>query len=620
MVPLPLQGWTIVLPQLRRGMLVEHAGSQWRISRILGAEAVLLCSESGAEVSVDPLKLRLPATATEELAPRPVRERYHNDADWVAAARRRDLLRDLADGPRTSAEVAAIAEALALTPRRIWGLLRQMRLRGDDVGQFLPARGGLRAKRLGSGVEAIVAQAIDDHYARPTRPGMHSLVSEVARRCEAAELAAPSAKAIKSRVRARDQVWLTRRREGARKARSTRLLTGSHPGASAPWERVQIDSTPCDIRLVREQDRTAIGRPNLGLALDVYSRTILGFSMSLQSASTVTVASCLAHACLPKQDWLMQRDLAGVHWPVWGKPVVLEYDQGPEHEAKSIQRGLRLHDIRAKVRAKGHPEHHGTIERVIGTMMRRVHERRGTTFSNVNERGDTEPENLACLSLPELERIVALEIDSYNHSTHAGIGGRPLDRYLAYYSRAEVPEDQRIPPLLPADRLLLDFLPYERRQLRRTGFRLFQVDYSARELLPLWRQQNQASVKRIVVYDPRSLATVWVATDTADDYIAVPYRIPRDDMTLAESEAARRKLQALKRADRTEARLFENVLQVRAIEEHGRTTTSRMKAERSRQARRQPTAARSSVQLVSPAPVPCVPPAVIEPFADVEDL
>ena len=79
--------------------------------------------------------------------------------------------------------------------------------------------------------------------------------------------------------------------------------------------------------------------------------------------------------CLPKQDWLAQRDFTGVHWPVWGKPHILEYDQGPENEAKGIQRGLRLHGITAKVRAKGHPEHHGTIERLIGTMMRRIHER-----------------------------------------------------------------------------------------------------------------------------------------------------------------------------------------------------------------------------------------------------
>ena len=44
-----------------------------------------------------------------------------------------------------------------------------------------------------------------------------------------------------------------------------------------------------------------------------------------------------------------------------------------------------------------------------------------------------EPAHLACLTLPELERIIVLDIDTDNHSVHAGIGDRPLNRYLAYY-------------------------------------------------------------------------------------------------------------------------------------------------------------------------------------------
>jgi len=530
---------------------------------------------------------------------------------------------------RTAADVAATATSLGVTPRRVWDLPRRSQVRGTQVAQLLPARHAPRAKRLGTGREAIIQQAIDQHYAKRTRPTLQSLTNEVAGRCKAAGLAPPCAKTIRTRVRARDQVWLVRRREGPGKARSLTLLTAAHPGAAAPWQRVQIDSTPCDIRLVREAERTVIGRPTITFAIDIYSRVILGFSVSLQSASTVTVATCLAHACLPKQDWLAQRDLPGVHWPVWGKPLVLEYDQGPEHEAKGIQRGLRLHGIRSKVRAKGHPEHHGTIERLIGTMMKRIHERRGTTFSSINERGDAEPDRLACISLPELELIVAFEIDRYNHSAHDGIGDRPLDRYLAYYRRPDLADDQRVPPFLPAERFLLDFLPYEHRRLTRTGFRLFRVDYSARDLLPMWKRQNQKQIERIVVYDPRSLATVWVVDDAAGGYLAVPYRVPRADMTLAESVAARRQLQTLKAEDRTEARLFECVLQVRAVEERGRTATSRMKAERSRQARRSAAAPRSHDHVTAEPPVagapshsPRVspPPVVIEPFADVEDL
>lgn len=607
------------------GTEVTYGGGRWRVERVLGADAVLLRSETGEEASADPLRIALPGepefcASTSGV----VDETRYDNEDWAEATRRRDLIMGLANRPRTTADVAGVAQVLGVTPRRVWALLRQARVRGDGVSDFLPVRHAARAKRLDRRVEAIIAQAIDQHYAKRTKPSLDSLIGEVERRCRAGGVSPPCGKSIKARVRARDQLWLTRRREGWGKARALRLLTGGDRGAGAPWERVQIDSTPCDIRLVREQDRTVIGRPNITFAIDLYSRTILGFSVSLQAASTITVATCLAHACLPKQDWLTQRDLTNVHWPVWGKPTILEYDQGPEHEAKGIQRGLQLHGIRSKVRAKGHPDHHGTIERLIGTMMRRVHERRGTTFSNINERGDVEPAELACLTLPELERIIVLEIDSYNHAVHAGIDDRPMDRYLAYYQRPDLPDRQRIPPLPPAARFLLDFLPYERRGLVRTGIRLFRVDYSSRDLLPLWRRQNQERVERIVVYDPRSLATIWVVDDVTGEYVALPYRVPRADMTLAESEAARERLQLLKAADRTEARLFENVLQIRAIEERGRTATARMKAERSRQARR------AALRPVSdPAgPVPhgepprpaVVPPAHITPFADVEDL
>jgi putative transposase len=438
-----------VSSRIRTGNLVSYAGSPSQVLRVLGAEAVLLRSDTGAEVSVDPLAIRFPDACPAALPSLLVTDELtYNEGDWAEATRRHDLVTALAGKPsRTTADVVTAAMSLGVTPRHVWGLPRRSRAVGLDIAGFPPSRRGPRVMRLSAGIEAIIQQAIDQHYAKPSRPGLQSLVREVAGRCKAADLPSPSTKAVKARVRARDQVWLARRREGPRKARSLALLTGAHPGAAAPWERVQIDSTPCDIRLVAETQRTVIGRPTITFAIDIYSRTVLGFSVSLQSASTITVATCLAHACLPKQDWLAPRDLTSVHWPVWGKPLVLEYDQGPENEAKGIQRGLRLHGIRSKVRQKGHPEHHGTIERLIGTMMRRIHERRGATFSSINERGDAEPDRLACLSLPELEQVVVLEIDHYNHSTHDGIGDRPIDRYLDWYKRPDLPGDQRIPPL-----------------------------------------------------------------------------------------------------------------------------------------------------------------------------
>ena len=619
------------------GAVVEHAGKRWRVDRVLGAEAMLLRGEDGSPVAADPARVTFADQAAESTASlHPVDPVQCTEADWAEAVRRRDLVLRLARQPsHTTADVDAIAAELGLKRRRVWELLRLARTHGPEVATFLPARRQARKKRLAPEVEAMIAQAIEQHYAKPARPSLLSLAREVDGRCTASGLTPPSYKAVQTRVQQCDRQWLTRRREGDGKARSQRLLTGAHPGAEAPWARVQIDSTPCDLCLVRETDRTPIGRPTVTFALDLHSRVVLGFTVSLDGASTATTARCLEHACLPKEDWLAARGLTQVRWPVWGKPGVLEYDQGPENEAAGIQRGLRLYGIEGKRRPVGHPEMHGMVERLIGTMMDHIHERRGTTFSNVSERGDTKPDRLACLTLPELEQVLTLVVDSYHHTVHTVTGERPIERYLAYYRRPDLSDADRLPLRLPAQRFLLDFLPYQRRALTRCGFRLFRIDYSSRDLLGMWRRDNGRRVMRIVVYDPRSLATIWVLDETSGDYIAVPYRVPHPDMTLAESEEARRRLLALKAADRTERRLFDNLATIRAIEAQAKTMTARRKAERTRQARRGATETASRLPRASAATdlaagtVPTAsleateappPPSVIEPFTEVEVL
>jgi putative transposase len=570
--------------RITAGIVVEHAGKRWRVDRPLGADAVLLCNDAGEVVTAAPSTIRFPEDRVGPSPLPPIHELQYTETEWAEATRRREVLTDLArKSSRSHVDVDRAAKELGLKRRRVFELLRLAQT-GCGIEPFLPARMVTRAKRLDSAVEAIITQAIRTHYAKANRPSMQSLHREVAGLCGAAGLTAPSVHTVHARVRESSQTWLLRRRHGPKTARTARLLTGAHPGAPAPWQRVQIDSTPCDIQLVSEQDRQVIGRPNVTFAIDMFSRAVLGFSVSLEAASTLTVASCLAHACLPKEEWLAARDLSRVHWPIWGRPAILEYDQGPENEARGIQRGLRRYGIEAKVRPKGHPEQHGTIERLIGTMMRMVHALRGTTWSNITERGESDHAARACLTLPELERILALAIDNYNHATHTATGQRPIEQYLGYYRRPDLPGNERIPPRLPADRFLLDFLPFELRALRRTGIALFKVDYSSVDLLPLWRRDNQKPVERVIVYDPRGLARVWLLDETTDAYIAVPYRVPHPDMTLAQSQEARRRMRASRAQDRTERRLFENLVEIRAIEEQARSATSRRKAERTRQA------------------------------------
>jgi hypothetical protein len=194
------------------------------------------CSDAGEEVSADPLKLRLPEVSAPVRPARPVvDELRYSDADWAEATRRRDLLAALASKTaRTAADVAAAATCLGVSPRRVWGLLRRSPSHCSEITPFLPARRRTRAKRLSAGREAIIQQAIDQHYAKRARPSLQSLANEVAVRCRAVGLTPPSTKTIRARVRGVTRSgWLAGARERARPVPSP-CRTGPIPAPPNP--------------------------------------------------------------------------------------------------------------------------------------------------------------------------------------------------------------------------------------------------------------------------------------------------------------------------------------------------------------------------------------------------
>ena len=80
---------------------------------------------------------------------------------------------------------------------------------------------------------------------------------------------------------------------------------------SWPLEVVQIDHTPIDVLVVDEWERQPLGRPWLTLAIDVASRFVTGFQISLDRPSSLTVALALTQAVLPKEGWLSDRQPRG---------------------------------------------------------------------------------------------------------------------------------------------------------------------------------------------------------------------------------------------------------------------------------------------------------------------
>jgi putative transposase len=110
-----------------------------------------------------------------------------------------------------------------------------------------------------------------------------------------------------------------------------------------------------------------------------------------------------------------------------GVPRVIHVDSGKEFHSEALVRGCQEYGITLEHRPPGLPHFGGHIERLIGTMMGAVHLLPGATQSNPQEKGSYDSEGRAALTLPELERWLALEIAGVYHlSTHSALGRSPL--------------------------------------------------------------------------------------------------------------------------------------------------------------------------------------------------
>ena len=147
-------------------------------------------------------------------------------------------------------------------------------------------------------------------------------------RCEEANLRPPSYVAIEHRI---PLLFTAEEIAKGRSANAKHLhRLKPRPGyihAPRPLDVCQIDHTPTDINFVDVIDGVGVfvGRAYLTLLVDVCTRCIVGFCLTLEKPSTLSVALCLAQAMCAKDDWLRARGVVQ-SWPVFGRPCRLVTD------------------------------------------------------------------------------------------------------------------------------------------------------------------------------------------------------------------------------------------------------------------------------------------------------
>jgi putative transposase len=527
---------------------------------------------------------------------------------WREAERRSGIIAQLARLSMCSKSAAErAATELSLSVRQVYELLRKYR-RGGAVSALVPARssGGRGKHRTDADQERLIAEVITEVYCTRQKPSVAAAYREVLRRAKDQGIQPPSPQTLRRRIRKLDPAKLSKREPGSSMTKSS---GESSLMAHEPLAIVQIDHTPVDLIIVDSHERRPIGRPYLTVGIDVFSRCVSGFYLSLDPPSATSVALCISSVISNKAAWLFEYEI-DAEWPLHGKPECIHVDNGAEFHGEAFERGCAQHGIKIHYRPPGKPHYGGIVERVLGTLMKLVHEIPGTTFSNIEERGSYASEKLACLTLKELEKWLMVAITKFYHNApHKGLKMSPLQKLDEGYKNGFKPQTY------DEQRVTLDFLPLYRRTLQREGIELDHIFYFSNSLTSLMPRRHDLG-KLVVRRDPRDLSQIFLSDPDGDGYIRLPYRsIYRPPINIYEHRAATKNIRQ-KRIEITEDRIFSAIEEMRKIEDEGKRTTLKERRKREKRQKAKPLSSekekptpRKGLKLIS---------SDVKPFSDVE--
>lgn len=513
------------------GSLVRHGDTVLRISEVLDFETVIGNEvESGRTKTLLIKDLRPFDSNKDGSGLRVISQDIDDlsDEDWDIAKQRYEAIKPLLNDADRKIKLTERALEIGVDQATLFRWLRRFNSFGI-VAALVPKRRGWKTgkSRIPDDVEKLIEEVINDTYLTVQRHSPQKTYWEVLRRCKERKIKAPHSNTVRARIKALSEKKLLYAR-GYRELVKNRYkpLLGHFPNADYPLAVVQIDHTPVDLILVDDVHRLPIGRPWITLAIDVYSRMVVGYYLSFDPPSETSVAMCVAHAILPKEEWL---ELHGVNakWSAFGIMDTIHTDNGAEFRSGNFQKSCLMHNIKLEFRPVRQPQYGGHIERLLGTFAQKIHELPGTTFSSIKDRDGYDSEKHSAMTKEEFEKwLVTLICGFYHANTHSVIGMSPERKWeIGIFGNAT--QQGRGLPSLPADRhsLLLDFLPSFSRTIQPYGVSIDGVNYYADVLRPLINSTSkEGNEKRKFIFrrDPRDITSVWFYDPETEAYFRIP--------------------------------------------------------------------------------------------------
>lgn len=527
--------------------------------------------------------------------------------------------------------IAGIAEASGYSIASVYKWINQFKKTGVVTGLIRKTRSDINQPRLDERVETILKKVLDAEYLDDVRISPTDVYNKIKTLCTEAGVPCPSRSVIRVRVAALDPVTVAKTRGSRNDLLSVLPKRGEFPGANTPYAVIQIDHTLVDVELVDEVDRIAIGRPWITVAIDVHSRMVVAWYISLDPPGTLATGICLANAMLPKHKLLSH--LGVTHpWPCAGRIGIVHADNAREFRGQTLRKACGEYGFSLKFRKVQKPNYGAHIERLLGTLLTEIHALPGTTKSNPKALGDYRSADNAVMTLGELDQWLAnLILGDYHHREHSSLGVPPIRAYLdGLRGSDDDPGVGMIPLALDEDRLRVDFLPMDERVVGPDGIVLNYIKYYSPVLNPWIGAKNPEKLnsKQFTIrYDPRDMSYILFYDPRTRLHHRIPYaNRSNPPLSLWEINAIKRHLAATYKGEIDENILFRARQEMMRIENKAKEATKKVARDREKK-RTHDRVEKAGSPFISknkppPAPVVRDVPSYddVTPFDEVEDL
>ncbi len=577
------------------GESVSYLGTDYFVKQILDLSTVLLEQPKTLKViraEISDLILSKDEKSNEEqrdIAGIP-------DEDWQEAERRFAIILPILQNRGDADIVKAVSKKKFVSVPTLYRWIKMYDSTGNK-SSLAPAEnhGGRGKSRIPEEIEAVIKSCIEDVYLNKQKKSIKKVCLEVNTRCRNANINPPHPNTVRSRILTlSEEIKLQFRLGKSASKEKYQPIRGSFPGADYPLSVVQIDHTKLDIIVVDKVHRKAIGRPWITLAIDVFSRTVLGYYISFDPPGALSIGMCVFNAIMPKEMLLHNLDVTG-EYPCYGVMRTIHCDNGKDFRGQALLKACSEYNIQLNWRPVRQPHWGGHIERMLGTLLHELHTLPGTTFDKPHHRKYYNSEKEAALTIEELEQWLATYIvNVYHQRIHKGIGQTPLQKWKEGISGSDYQLGTGLPKkIFDGRKLMLDFLPFEERTVQDYGVVIDYV-YYYHDVLRKWINalepgtgKSKTRRKFIFKRDPRDISVIYFFDPEQKDYYNIPYRnISHPPMSIWEFNEIVRNLKERNTQNIDEEKIFTAYQKLKIIEENA-VTKKQVARKNARQAKKE---------------------------------